>query len=151
MRWSVEPFVAAALAAAVLLAFGGCSEEPAEGETDETSESEPEVEGEYASLDERPCPDESYLTFESFGGPFLISWCGGCHTSGVAEAERQGAPLGVDFDDVDAVRAWSARIWARSGDHNVTMPPVGGPGAEDREMLGEWLACGAPVLGDMED
>jgi hypothetical protein len=152
MRSSVERLLSAALAAAALLAFGGCGEESADGETDESADdATPDVDAEYASLDERPCPDDSYLSFESFGGPFLISWCGGCHTSGVPEAERQGAPLGVDFDDIDAVRTWSARIWARSGDHNVTMPPVGGPEAEDRAMLGEWLACGAPALADMED
>jgi hypothetical protein len=46
------------------------------------------------------------------------------------------------------IRAQAARIWARSGDHNMTMPPVGGPEDEDRSMLGEWLACGAPSLYD---
>ena len=147
MRWSVEAALAAALVAAATMA--GCGEAD---EWDETGEGgAPEVETEFQTLEERPCPEESYLTFESFGGPFLISWCGGCHAAGLPEVERQGAPLGIDFDDLDLVREHAARIWARSGDHNATMPPVGGPEAEDRAMIGEWLACGAPAIGDMED
>lgn len=101
-------------------------------------------------LDQRPCPKQSQLSYEAFGGPFIITWCNGCHASGLPDAERQGAPLGIDFDDVAAVRLHAARIWARSADHNVTMPPVGGPELEERELLGDWLACNAPTLADIE-
>jgi hypothetical protein len=37
----------------------------------------------------------------------------------------------------------------RAADHNVTMPPVGGPEADERSALGEWLACGAPSLASL--
>ncbi len=144
MRWLVD----GALAIAVAVAATACVAE---------DESEPDGEGgaqaeqtTFTSFDERPCPDETFLTFESFGGPFLISWCSGCHAAGLPEEERQGAPLGVDFDDIEQVRAQAERIWARSGDHNVTMPPVGGPEEDERVLLGEWLACGAPALADVE-
>lgn len=110
----------------------------------------PPADTEYETFEERPCPEDSYLSFESFGGPFLITWCNGCHAAGLPEAERQGAPLGVDFDDITLIRAQAARIWARSGDHNLTMPPVAGPDDDDRVMLGEWLACGAPTSADLE-
>jgi len=40
--------------------------------------------------------------------------------------------------------------WFRAGDHNQTMPPVGGPDDDERGDLGEWLACGAPSLADPE-
>ncbi len=133
------------LVAAALL--WGCE---GESDTSETSEggSDTSVDTQYETFDERPCPEDSELTFESFGGPFLISWCNGCHASGMPEAERQGAPLGIDFDDIDRIRAQAERIWARSGDHNFTMPPAGGPEDDERALLGEWLACGAPSLSD---
>ena len=96
------------------------------------------------TLAERACPEESFLTFQDFGGPFFFDWCTGCHSSAMPEGERQGAPPGVDFDTLEDMRAWADRIWARAGDHNETMPPIGGPHEEERVALGEWLACGAP-------
>ena len=98
------------------------------------------------TLEDRECPPDSVLTFENFGGPFISSYCAGCHAKDLPEGMRQEAPLDVDFDTLDATRAWAKRIWARAGDHNVTMPPIGGPDEAEREMLGEWLACGAPAL-----
>jgi hypothetical protein len=100
--------------------------------------------GPYASLDERPCPDESPLTANNFGGPFMLSHCTGCHHSSLGEGERAGAPIGVDFDTLAAVRDQADRIWARAADQNATMPPLGGPADDERVRLGEWLACGAP-------
>lgn len=99
-------------------------------------------------LSERPCPEDSVLTYDDFGGPFVLSWCTGCHASGLPEGERQGAPAFSNFDTLEDIRAAAARMWARSGDHNLTMPPAGGPDALDREMFGEWLACGAPSDDD---
>ena len=99
-----------------------------------------------STLEERACPPDSVLTYESFGGPFMYSYCSGCHSKDLPEGMRQDAPMGADFDTLETTRAWSKRIWARAGDHNLTMPPIGGPGDDEREMLGEWLACGAPAL-----
>ena len=106
-------------------------------------------EGPWDSFDERPCPSGSFLTYENFGGPFINSNCTGCHHSGLGDGERQKAPLGVDFDTVALIRAQADRIWARSGDQNDTMPPAGPPGADERALLGEWLACGAPTAADL--
>ena len=125
--------------ATLLVACGGADEEAKQVQP-------PAPPGAPTTLAERACPDRSILTYEDFGGPFMYSWCNGCHTSTLAEGQRQKAPVGVDFDTVDDVRAWADRIWMRAGDHNVTMPPVGGPEDDERGQLGEWLACGAPVL-----
>ncbi len=114
----------------------------------EAEEPDPDLVGE--TFDERICPEDSYLTWEDFGGPFMYSWCNGCHAAALPQGERQKAPLGVDFDTVQDVRLWADRIWARAGDHNATMPPVGGPDEPERVMLGEWLACGSPTLAAME-
>lgn len=103
----------------------------------------------WPSLGERPCPEDSILTAEDFGVPFMLTYCTGCHNSALGEGERAGAPLGVDFESLSKVRAQAERIWARSGDQNATMPPVGPPPADERARLGEWLACGAPTRDEL--
>jgi hypothetical protein len=89
---------------------------------------------------------ESGVSYESFAGPFLLSWCTGCHASSLAEGQRQGAPPGIDFDSESGVRSHIERIAARVADH--TMPPAGGPSDEERALLLEWVDCGMP--GDEE-
>ena len=98
----------------------------------------------YKALSDRPCPKGSTLDYDNFGGPFVLTWCAGCHSAALPEGSRQNAPITVNFDHVEDVRAHAARIWARAADDNAQMPPAGGPNASDREQLGEWLACGAP-------
>lgn len=115
----------------------------------DTETTGPIDEGPWDSFDERPCPSGSFLTYENFGGPFINSNCTGCHHSGLGDGERQKAPLGVDFETIELIRAQADRIWARSGDQNDTMPPAGPPGADERALLGEWLACGAPTAADL--
>lgn len=100
--------------------------------------------GPFDSFAERPCPPDSVLTHDNFGGPFMLNWCTGCHSSALEGPDRAGATVGIDFDTIEGIRDHSERIWARSGDQNATMPPAGGPPEMDRALLGEWLACGAP-------
>lgn len=132
------------LGLALALALAACDE--TEGE--ETVVDEEAAIARAEALEERPCPEDSFLTWDNFGGPFVLTYCTGCHSSALAEADRQGAPPGSDFDTLEDVRRWAPRIWARSGDHNATMPPVGVPEDPDRRDLGEWLACGAPAADD---
>src|SRR5690606_37425919 len=94
------------------------------GDTDETTTTG----GPWASLDDRPCPEDSLLTYDNFGGPFMISYCTGCHHSGLAADERQMAPLAVNFETIELIRGQADRVWARAADQNATMPPVGAPG-----------------------
>lgn len=105
--------------------------------------------GEYPSLDQRPCPEDSILTAENFGAPFMLTHCTGCHHVSLKQGERAGAPLGVDFETLAKVRALAPLIWARAGDQNATMPPLGPPPQDERTKLGEWLACGAPADADL--
>lgn len=89
------------------------------------------------------CGSDANLTYESFGQPFFLSWCSGCHGADLGENERAGAPPNLNFDDLSAIRAHSERIRERAVTHQ-TMPPAGGPPEDERRRLGEWLACGAP-------
>jgi hypothetical protein len=126
-----------------LVLAGGCDPGGDEDEMVETVDPELD-EGPWSSLEERPCPPDSILGFDNFGGPFLLDHCTACHSGALPAGMRQNAPPGVDFDTLNDVREWAPRIWARAADQNATMPPVGAPGADERALLGEWLACGAP-------
>ncbi len=105
--------------------------------------------GPWASLEERPCPEDSTLSAENFGAPFLLTQCTGCHHSSLPASERAGAPLDINFDALADVRKHAPRIWARAADSNATMPPLGGPPQDERTRLGEWLACGAPTAAEL--
>ncbi|MBK7534957.1 MAG: hypothetical protein IPI49_06165 [Myxococcales bacterium] len=94
-----------------------------------------------------PPPDpklcqESTLSYQNFAAPFVITWCRGCHGKDQPVAMRQNAPVGVDFDTAEQVRAGSARILLRATGAAPTMPPAGGPSEQERELLAEWIACG---------
>ena len=95
-----------------------------------------------------PCPPESFLSWENFGEPFLLSQCTGCHSSDLPEGTRQNAPLGVDLDGYDNARAWGSRIFIRAA-MNTTMPPAFIDIPAERELLAEWLRCDAPTEADI--
>ncbi len=85
----------------------------------------------------------SYLDYDNFGAPFVINWCRGCHSAAVPLAMRQKAPADANFDTLEQVRTWSDRIASRATGTMPNMPPAGGPTEEERQLLAEWLACGA--------
>lgn len=96
------------------------------------------------------CPDGSTLTYETFGRDFFEAWCVRCHSSELrSSTERGGAPRGMDFDTVELAREHLEAIDSVSaaGPNRVNLyMPIGTeqPTDEERELLGEWLACGAP-------
>lgn len=84
------------------------------------------------------CPQGSTLTYENFGRAFIQTNCNGCH----------GASQSPTLTTQAAVQANATRIdeLAASGPNatNTTMPEGASVSVEDRQKLGEWLACGAP-------
>ena len=78
------------------------------------------------------CPDDSTLTYTSFGESFLADNCLSCHAS------RQ--PL---LTTQAAVKANATAIIGAAVTSTV-MPQNGSLSTEERELLGEWLTCGAP-------
>lgn len=87
--------------------------------------------------------ETSYLDYDNFGEPFLLDWCAGCHSAGLPLNMRQMAPPDVNFDTREGVSQFAARIAARASGPTATMPPAGGPSAEERALLAEWISCGA--------
>jgi hypothetical protein len=86
---------------------------------------------------------DSCVSYEDFAGPFLLNWCVGCHSSSLDEAHRKMAPLGMDFDTLEGVRAHADRIKIRATELK-NMPPLGGPSDEERALLAEWIDCDLP-------
>lgn len=81
------------------------------------------------------------LDWARFGQGLMASQCTGCHHSLLPEAERSGAPLGVDFDTEEGVQAWREEILSVATPEDATMPPSGPLEAELRAELEEWLSC----------
>ncbi|MCY1060758.1 cytochrome c [Nannocystis sp. SCPEA4] len=95
------------------------------------------------------CPEDSTLTWDSFGKDFMANYCTRCHAVAVKGSARQGAPNDHNFESGPLVRLELDHIdkAAAAGPDaiNTSMPPSAPmPTEEERRKLGEWVACGAP-------
>jgi len=96
-----------------------------------------------------PCPPTSTLTYATFGQPFMENYCTRCHSSTLSGDDRMGATEYHDFDSRIGVLQVADHIDQAAGSGpeatNDAMPPDGAsPSLAEREMLAEWIACGAP-------
>ena len=96
------------------------------------------------------CPPDSTLTYASFGKPFMEEYCTRCHSSTLHGSDRHGAPAFHDFDTLSGIKNVSDHIdettAAGPASVNEGMPDSGKlPGVAQRELLGEWIACGMPA------
>lgn len=86
------------------------------------------------------CPtDGSDLTYDNFGQAFFTTHCTSCHASTSGVAVAQDTP----FETQAQIQAELEDIYERAGGTNTNMPPGGGPTADERLQLEEWLSCGA--------
>ena len=95
------------------------------------------------------CPPSSTLTYASFGQHFMATYCTQCHSSTLTGDQRMGAPLFHDFDTLEGIMAFAQHIDESTAAGpkavNTLMPPfTPKPTLEERQQLGEWLACGTP-------
>jgi len=79
------------------------------------------------------CPTGSTLTYANFGSAFLTSNCLSCHAS-------KEQPRLATQAQVQANRA----AILENAVYTDAMPQDADMATAEREMLGEWLACGAP-------
>jgi len=99
----------------------------------------------YLTLSARPCPSDSTLRYEGFGTQFFQTYCQRCHTQAMTGMLRQGAPDGLNFDDVETIRRLQDLIWSAAADTHTIMPPTAPvPTRAERQQLGDWIACGEP-------
>ncbi len=119
--------------------------------TGEVENSSPSLTPQPAGIKTReiPSPDSSCfvgsnLNYENFGHSFVIEYCLACHSENLTGAHRFGAPDDLNFDTAIAIKAWRSRIL----DMFVVKDPhqrLGRvPSASEKEMVKEWLDCGAP-------
>jgi len=79
------------------------------------------------------CPTDSTLTYESFGSTFLTDNCLSCHTSKERPALTTHAAVVANKNNILSAAVTSTK-----------MPADSSMAVEERQLLGEWLACGAP-------
>jgi len=79
------------------------------------------------------CPTDSTLTYQTFGQTFFNDNCLQCH------AGRESPRL----DTTDKIRANKQRI-LEAAVGSTFMPEGKDISLDERQLLGEWLACGAP-------
>jgi hypothetical protein len=79
------------------------------------------------------CPPDSTLTYENFGSGFLADNCLSCHT--VQQRPTLTTQAAVQANTTAIINAAVT---------STKMPNNGSMAIEERQMLGEWLACGAP-------
>ena len=78
------------------------------------------------------CPPDSTYTYQTFGQAFMQDNCLSCHS--------KDRPLLTTQAQIQA----NANRILDNAVYTDAMPQNGNMAIEDRQALGEWLACGAP-------
>lgn len=91
------------------------------------------------------CPSGSHLTYENFGEAFLRNYCVMCHSAGLGDGKRGGAPLGANFDTAMDAALWRAAMVAKASTDSSPEPPVNNVSGSERRLFAQWLNCGAPA------
>jgi hypothetical protein len=133
----------AGIGVAVVLALSACTEPTTRAPTETVC----------------PDPDPMTLTWDNFGQSFMATYCTLCHSSTLARAQRNGAPVFHDYDTLDGVLRIPDHVDEVAGagpaSHNNAMPPSecpsmpGGsldrdckkPSEAERTNLAQWIAC----------
>ena len=83
-------------------------------------------------IEELACSPTSTLTYENYGKAAIMSACMSCHDT---ESPRLGTQAAIQSRTSELLDV---------AVYTDAMPEDGTMTIEERRMLGEWLACGAP-------
>jgi hypothetical protein len=133
---------------------GGCHDDHHDDDDGHTDESHHHEDAAVGTSTGSICPTDNTLTYDSFGQEFMDSYCTQCHSSELQGEARNGATVDHDFDTLDGILGVLEHIdqMAAAGPDsvNTTMPPHDDDGdkptLEEREQLGQWLACELEAL-----
>jgi uncharacterized membrane protein len=78
------------------------------------------------------CPTDSTLTYENFGSAFVADNCLSCHDTQRPQFTTQAEILAEKTAILDEAV------------YSTDMPENANMTTDERTLLGEWLACGAP-------
>src|SRR5689334_8898558 len=79
------------------------------------------------------CPPDTTLTYANFGSAFISDNCLSCHASKNSPTLTTQAQI-----QLNKSRILSAAVYSEAMPKDATMDIA------ERQLLGEWLACGAP-------
>lgn len=79
------------------------------------------------------CPPDSTYTYQTFGQAFMQDNCLSCHATGARPLLTTQAQI-----QANATRILDNAVYTDA------MPQDGNMAIEDRQALGQWIACGAP-------
>jgi len=85
------------------------------------------------------CAEAYPVTWANWADGFFLTYCRACHSG--TTSDRQGAPVGLDFDTLAQVRDQAEAI-ADAVLVGERMPVGGGVFADDLTLLEDFLACG---------
>lgn len=88
-----------------------------------------------------PIDGDTYVTFAQ---PFFAAYCTRCHGTAVVGDDRNGAPVGYNWDDEASVRAHRPEMRSIVGVLNLMPPTVPRPSCDDRRRLVRWIDADNP-------
>lgn len=83
-------------------------------------------------------------TFATFAGPLLDTYCTRCHSTARTGADRNGAPIGYNWDDEASVRMHLPEMRNAVGVVNFMPPNDPRPTCAERQRLVRWIDASAP-------
>jgi uncharacterized membrane protein len=83
-------------------------------------------------------------TFATFAGPLLQMYCTRCHSTTRTGADRNGAPIGYNWDDEASVRMHLPEMRNAVGVFNFMPPNDPRPTCAERQRLVRWIDASAP-------
>lgn len=83
-------------------------------------------------------------TWDTFAMDFFATWCTRCHSTTLDGPDRNGAPLGYNWDDEASVRDHLDEIRAAVGVANFMPFTPPDPSCADRQRIVRWIDADAP-------